>query len=190
VNFGVPFLEFLFDTSELRTGEVGKKWKQTYDAAWVENVLGGVDLYRDDGELLLKKFKQQVEGFGGEVSSSDDSGDDDGARQRSASRHDDEMGDDSRVRDDGGRNLAKESRQTKKEKSTKKILTATVPEPFALRPSRPRPALPDEPPVAKFKANPVPVGTNRRGPTVDEIAVERQKQKNKETVTEKYVPRY
>ena len=172
-QFGVPFLEFLFDTSGLRSGSIYKQWRTVYDDAWVENVLGAIDLYQQDAELLLSKFKQEVEGFGGTAG---DSATDADASDGSSSEID---SDGNPVRKESKRSGSRGKPKTKKR-------TTTVVAPFTLQPSRPRPQLPVDPAPAHFKANPAPISTSRFGPTADEIRVKRMTVKNKQRVTAKY----
>ena len=95
--------------------------------------------------------------------------------------------------DDAKRSSATRSTARDKKKSRMRERTmrgapsrATVPKPFNLRPSRPRPAPPVQVPVAPFKANPVPISTRRAGPTADAIAVRRAETRNREAVAKKY----
>ena len=62
----------------------------------------------------------------------------------------------------------------------------TVPEPFNIARSRPRPAPPVEAKPEPFKAKPVPISTRRFGPTAEQIAVRRAEARNREAVAAKY----
>ena len=167
-RFAVPFLEFLFDAEESFGSENEKvvdKWRLTYDDAYVANLVGSLDERKDDARLWIDAFRREVEGFGNDDKNAQ-LGDDD-----------DDDDDDVEFDDDGSRVAGR----------TQNARNVTVPRPFNIRPSRPRPAPPSEGLKKQpFKANPVPISTHRAGPTADEIAVRRAELKNREEVMKKY----
>ena len=143
-----------------------------YDDAFVANALGFLDDGRDDALALLDRFKRDLEGFhgknGNDVSDSDVSDDDD----------DEEEEDQEARRDDASR--------VKRRPVKRRPAAVTVPEPFNIARSRPRPAPPVEAKAEPFKANPVPISTRRVGPTAEQIAVRRAEARNREAVAAKY----
>ena len=169
-RFAVPFLEFLFDAGESFGSENEKvvdKWRLTYDDAYVANLVGSLDERKDDARLWIDAFRREVEGFGNDDKNAQLGDDDD----------DDDDDDDVEFDDDGSRVAGQKPNAR----------NVTVPRPFNIRPSRPRPAPPSEGLKKQpFKANPVPISTHRAGPTADEIAVRRAETKNREEVMKKY----
>ena len=170
-RFAVPFLQFAFDTKTLRECGVVDKWRALYDDAFVANALGFLDDGRDDALALLDRFKRDLEGFHGknsnDVSDSDVSDDDE-----------DEEEEDQEARRDASR--------VKRRPVKRRPAAVTVPEPFNIARSRPRPAPPVEAKPEPFKANPVPISTRRFGPTAEQIAVRRAEARNREAVAAKY----
>ena len=139
--------------------------------AFVANALGFLDDGRDDALALLDRFKRDLEGFHGknsnDVSDSDVSDDDD-----------DEEEEDQEARRDASR--------VKRRPVKRRPAAVTVPEPFNIARSRPRPAPPVEAKPEPFKAKPVPISTRRFGPTAEQIAVRRAEARNREAVAAKY----
>lgn len=177
-RFAVPFLEFLFDAKASFGSEnekTAERWRLTYDDAYVANLIGSLDEKKNDARLWIDAFRREVEGFSNDGGNEENDDDD--------SELDSEGSDD----DDETRASEREQKKTRDKKKRSNARNVTVPRPFNIRPSRPRPAPPTEgPKKAPFKANPVPISTHRAGPTADEIAIRRRESKNREAVLKKY----
>ena len=191
VRFAVPFLEFAFDTAALEEAGVVRKWLERYDDAFVANAIGFLERHAAEARVLAEAFTRELT-LGGVPNDASDDDDDDDASSSSeprldASSEDVGEGDDAK-RSSATRSTARDKKKSRmRERTTRGAPSrATVPKPFNLRPSRPRPAPPVQVPVAPFKANPVPISTRRAGPTADAIAVRRAETRNREAVAKKY----
>jgi hypothetical protein len=197
-RFAVPFLKFAFDTDGLRTLDVVRRWREAYDGAWVENVLGFLDASGGEAETLSARFEKELDGLAG--STEEDASFSD---SESLERATDDASDASSSRGDAFADAFGETnptrtrtRKTRKTRKTQTLLekrrnrppssAATVPEPFNIRPSRPRPAAPVPVAPKPFTANPVPSSTRRVGPTPEALAVSEAAAKSRERSRRKY----
>ena len=189
VRFAVPFLEFAFDTAALEEAGVVRKWLERYDDAFVANAIGFLERHAAEARVLAEAFTLELTlgGVPNDASDDDDDASSSSEPRLDASSEDVGEGDDAK-RSSATRSTARDKKKSRMRERTMRGAPsrATVPKPFNLRPSRPRPAPPVQVPVAPFKANPVPISTRRAGPTADAIAVRRAETRNREAVAKKY----